>query len=78
MINIAIVEDEKKARELLISYIGRYYGGDADKFCVKEFDRAEPFVYNYKADYDIIFIDIELPGSTVWRLRSSYANPIRS
>lgn len=62
MINIAIVEDEKKARELLISYIGRYYGGDADKFCVKEFDRAEPFVYNYKADYDIIFMDIELPG----------------
>ena len=62
MINIAIIEDEKKVRELIVSYMKRYSNGDTGKFSADEFDKAEPFVYNYKAGYDIIFMDIELPG----------------
>ena len=62
MIRIAIVEDEKDAQERLISYISRYYDGDSQKFNIRVFDKCEPFIYGYKPEFDIIFMDIGLPG----------------
>ena len=62
MINIAIVEDEKEAQERLVSYIKHYYDEDVSKFSIKIFDKCEPFVYGYKPEFDIVFMDIGLPG----------------
>lgn len=62
MIRIAIVEDEKEAQGRLVSYITRYYDNDLVKFSIKIFDKCEPFIYNYKPEFDIVFMDIGLPG----------------
>lgn len=62
MLRIAIVDDEEKERKLLESYVKRYFSGDEQKCTIALFDRAETFLYNYKPNYDIIFMDIELPG----------------
>ncbi len=62
MINIAIVDDEEKERQLLTSYIERYFSNDKQRYNVTLFDRAETFLYSYKSNFDIVFMDIELPG----------------
>lgn len=62
MINVAIVDDEKKERQLLTSYVEQYFSNDKRKFKISLFDRAETLLFNYKPNFDIIFMDIELPG----------------
>ena len=62
MINIAIVDDEEKERRLLTSYIERHFSNDKRRYNITLFDRAETFLYNYKSNFDVIFMDIELPG----------------
>lgn len=62
MIKIAVVDDEEKERNIVTSYIERYYNGDRQKYDVTLFERAETFLVNYKSDYDVVFMDIELPG----------------
>lgn len=58
---IAIVEDENKAAELLISYIKRYEEEKGMSFEVIRFTNGLSFISDYKADIDIIFMDIEMP-----------------
>lgn len=62
MINIAIVEDEAVEAERLSEYLRRYEketGGT--KFHIVRFADGISFLTNYKAEYDIIFMDIEMP-----------------
>ena len=73
MINVAIVEDEKKAAELLVSYFGKYgkeYGVDFRTVC---FDNPVDFLTKYSAGYDMVMMDIEMPDidgmATVRKLR---------
>ncbi|MBO4990119.1 MAG: response regulator transcription factor [Clostridia bacterium] len=61
MMNVAIVEDEENQAELLKSYVKRYgeeKNIDFHFFC---FGDAMDFLHNYKAVYDIVFMDIEMP-----------------
>lgn len=61
MINIAIIEDEKKAAELILSYLARYEKETGRKSTTFVFDNALDFISDYVPKYDVIFMDIELP-----------------
>ncbi len=61
MINIAIVEDEKKYQELLISYFDNFTSSKGEKFHIVCFDNPVDFLTGYKSNYDIVLMDIELP-----------------
>lgn len=62
MARIAIVEDEKRAQETLETYLKKAAGLDGEEFSVSVFGSAIEFLTNYKPIYDIVFMDIELPG----------------
>lgn len=64
MLNIAIVEDEKNAAEMLMSALKRF--GDEKGEAVKcvHFTCVEAFLSDYKPQYDVVFFDIMLPGIT--------------
>lgn len=61
MIRIAIVEDEKQASDLLGGYVERYFGNSGGDYRLTVFDNALKFLDGYKADHDIVFMDIEMP-----------------
>lgn len=61
MINIAIVEDEKAAANILKEYLARFFAESGGTFAADWYDGAVNFLSNYKAVYDIVFMDIELP-----------------
>lgn len=60
MIQIAIVEDDKKYSEVLAKYIMRYEEESGQKFQVSTFEDGEDIIENYKGNYDIILMDIEM------------------
>lgn len=60
MTRIAIVEDDKNYADLLKKYLLRYEGESNQHFQVTWFQDGEDIVENYKADYDIILMDIEM------------------
>lgn len=63
MINIAIVEDEVAEAERLASYLRRYKEEtNGIEFHIVRFSDGIAFLTDYKAEYDIIFMDIEMPG----------------
>lgn len=59
--NIAIVEDEDGAADLLISYIEKYAAENARQFKVRRFSNAQDFLADYKAIYAVVFMDIQMP-----------------
>lgn len=60
MIRVAIVEDDKNYAESLKKYIVRYENESDQRFQVTWFQDGEDIVENYKANYDIILMDIEM------------------
>lgn len=64
LFRIAIVEDEKKDSDLLENYIARYFSEEAseNRYQVTVFNNAGVFVEHYRADFDLILLDIQMPG----------------
>lgn len=62
MINVAIVEDEKPAADLICGYLQDFTEQEGERFSVKVFGDAVSFLENYKPDYDIVFMDIVMPS----------------
>lgn len=62
MIKAAIIEDEKSAADLLIGYFARFGKENQRIFDVSWFPEAGSFLANYQPIYDIVLMDIELPG----------------
>ena len=58
---IAIVEDEDKSAELLYDYIKRFEEEKKVKLETVRFRDGLNFISDYKADFDIVFMDIEMP-----------------
>lgn len=70
MIRIAIVEDEVGEAEKLQGYIERYCKETAVPFETDVFSNPNVFLQKYHANYDLLFLDIEMPeldGITVAR-----------
>ena len=62
MYNIAIVEDDAKDSALLEKYLGEYSEESGETFSVSSFSDPLVFLGGYDASYDIVFMDIMLPG----------------
>lgn len=62
MKRIAIVDDDARMRELLRSYLERYEDESREQFSISVFGFAELFLTNYRPDYDMVFMDIDMPG----------------
>lgn len=61
MINIAMVEDENSAAELLYSYFDVYTKEKGENFHIIRFDNPINFLTNYNPNYDLVLMDIDLP-----------------
>lgn len=62
MLRIALIDPDAGVCEQMRNFIRRYLQGREMDVSLEEFDRAEKFLARYEAEYDIIFMDIELPG----------------
>lgn len=60
MIRIALVEDDPTYREQMRGYLERYGKESGEKLSLTEFTDGDEIALNYKADFDIILMDIEM------------------
>lgn len=60
MIHIAIVEDEKIYADNLKEYLSRYESESGEKIQVTTFSDGDEIVNNYRSQFDIIFMDVEM------------------
>ena len=61
MIRVAIVEDEKAAADLVISYLNDFARKFGEELKITVFSDAVGLLENYKPIYDIVFMDILMP-----------------
>lgn len=61
MFNVAIVEDENVSADVIRKHLKRYAEEKSIVFSVDVFKNAILFLNNYKANYDIVFMDIGMP-----------------
>lgn len=62
MINIAIVEDDKKAAAHLSGLVKEYFERNDIQAEIKEFPGGIAFLDGYKAEFEIVFLDINMPN----------------
>lgn len=62
MRRIAIVDDQASIREQLRNYTERYRREAGEQFTLSTFENAELFLTNYRPEYDIVLMDIDMPG----------------
>lgn len=60
MIRIALVEDDAACRQMLMDYLARYEEECAEVFRISQFTDGTEIVNDYKANYDIILLDIDM------------------
>lgn len=60
---IAVIEDEKVHRDLLLSYLRDWSAGQGSAE-IYPFETAESFWFAYEEDkrFDVLFVDIQMPG----------------
>ena len=63
MNRIAIVEAEQGYRDTLFIFIKQYEQERDTAFEATPFEKADAFLAVYNGDYDIILMDIEMPGT---------------
>ena len=61
MIKTAIVEDDIKNQQELTTYLHQYEKSREEAFEIHCFTNGLAFIDSYTADYDLIFMDIEMP-----------------
>lgn len=62
MYNVVIVEDDDVAANILTRSLNSYAQQSHTHFNITRFSEATSFLEPYKATYDIIFMDIEMPN----------------
>ncbi len=60
MIRIALVEDDPLYRAQLLEYLDRYAGESGEKFSIRTFTDGDEIAIGYRADYDIILMDVQM------------------
>ena len=59
---IAVVEDEQEQRDLLSGYIQKFAQETNTQHTVDLFENGLKLLEDFKPEYDIILLDIEMPG----------------
>lgn len=62
MLHIAIVEDMSNEAQRLESYIQRFSREKGEALRHTRYENADAFLREYHSQYDIVFMDIEMPG----------------
>lgn len=62
MYSVAVIEDEEKSFAALQKGLARYESETGESFRLFRFKDAELFLTNYQANYNVVFMDIKLPG----------------
>jgi DNA-binding LytR/AlgR family response regulator len=60
--NIAIIEDQRREAEQLRAYFARFGAQHNLEFSIAHFDDGESFLARYRPVYDVVLMDIMLPG----------------
>lgn len=60
---IAVVDDSKEDAQHIVRYLYQYQEEYKLTFQIKEFNASFDFLEEYHGEYDVIFLDIEMPGS---------------
>jgi len=60
MINIALVDDDESYLKNLINHLKRYERESGEKFQISTFIDGEEIITGYRANFDIILMDIEM------------------
>lgn len=63
MITIALIDDDDADAEVTASMIDRYFDGDASRYAVTRFADGDSLLCDYKASFDLMFLDVEMPGT---------------
>lgn len=61
MIRIAICEDKKDAVASLLLHLEKYREETGEEFVRTVYENGLAFIEGYKAEYDVVFMDIEMP-----------------
>ena len=61
MIRVALVEDSPQDRRLLREHLDRYAGQSGEEIRVEEFSDGLAFLERLKGNFDVIFMDVEMP-----------------
>lgn len=61
MFRLAIAEDEPEQMERLRTFIDRFFSERSEKVSVACFRNGVALLENYSAEYDLIFLDIQMP-----------------
>lgn len=62
MLKIAVVEDEQKEAQQFLSHLERYSNERGEELQCHWISSAVDFLEGYRRQYDIIFMDIQMPG----------------
>ena len=61
-LHVAVVEDEKTSRDKLKGFLRRFMEGNNLAVEITEFEDGIKIVESYRPVFDVIFLDIEMPG----------------
>lgn len=61
MIKVAIVDDHAEYIDVLAKHLGQYQKDKHTDFSIRTFSSALEMISEYEPDYDILFLDIEMP-----------------
>ena len=64
MVRIGIVDDNQQDRGQLRTFIQKFEEEDQTGFAVQEFDSACAFLSSPDKEFDILYLDIDMPGMT--------------
>lgn len=59
---LAIVEDEETEKDRLVGFLKKVEQEKEISFDIDYFEDASKFLYSYKGGYDVVLMDIEMPG----------------
>lgn len=62
MVRVAMVEDEEIYRQQVLSYVEQMREEEIIPFSFTFFDSGESFLALYQQDFDLLILDIQLPG----------------
>lgn len=59
---IAVVDDSKEDAQHIVEYLQQFQSEKNISFQIKVFNASFDFLEEYQGEYDVIFLDIEMPG----------------